>query len=457
MKVRGAALAGALLLLSGCVYYNALYNAERLFEQGEGHRRAGRDSLAAACYEGVIAKAAGGYRREPGGEWADDALLLLGRAYLRRGELREARASLEEAARRAGDETVRLHALLHLGEAHVMAGDRSQGTHLLNLALSGLPSGRLKAEGHLWRAQALLEAGEADVGWWDLDQAGLDARVRLEAALARLTWAMRLDRPERAREGMRGLLGLREAGARVDTVAALARAAGRRWGPDVAAALLEGSDTARWEPSTRGRIRLTRAALLREAGDTAGAEALVRRVAAGFGPAAAGARMELAAWQLREARALLEVRDVLSILLPAVEDAGVARRVEQVQGMMGLAERGFSDPLAWFAAAEVARDDLGAPELARGLFLAYADAAPAEPWVPKALLAALAVSRDEEDRAWLRGRLEAEAGSPYVLAARGEPALGLEELEEELARRLGPLSKPPNARPPDRTPNPPAP
>jgi hypothetical protein len=74
--------------------------------------------------------------------------------------------------------------------------------------------------------------------------------------------------------------------------------------------------------------------------------------------------------------------------------------------------------------------------LARGLFLAYADQTPSDPWAPKALLAALDVTSDEGGRAWLRGRLEGRAESPYVLAARGEPAPGLEVLEEELARRL---------------------
>lgn len=439
MRMRGAALAGALLLLTGCVYYNALYNAERLFDEGETLRRAGQDSAAAMRYGSVIQKAAGGYRRQPDGEWADDALLLMGRAYLRRGELREARAALEGAERRAGDESVRLQARLYLGEAHVIAGDLARGTFFLNQALAGLTPGHLKAEGHLWRARAFLEAGESDVGWWDLDQAAGDGRVRLEAVLTRVDWALRLDHVDRAREGMRRLLGFGEAGNRADTVAALARAAGRRWGAAAAADLLAGSDTARWEPSARGKIRLTRASLLRESGDTAGAEALVRRVAAGFGPAAADARLELAAWQLRRARALLEVRDVLPVLLPALANQRVARRVAEVQGMMSLTEQGFSEPLAWFAAAELARDDLGAPELARGLFLAYADAAPSEPWVPKALLAALGVSGDEEGRGWLRARLEGWPDSPYVLAARGEPALGLEALEEELARRLEPL------------------
>ena len=439
MRTRGAALAGAFLLLTGCVYYNALYNAERLFEEGEGYRRAGRDSLAAACYAGVIEKAAGGYRRQPEGEWADDALLLMGRAYLRRGELREARATLEGAARRAGSETVRLQALLHLGEAYVVAGDRDGGILLLNQAIQGRPTGHLRAEGHLSRGRALLDGGESDVGWWDLDQAAGDGRVRTEAALTRVAWAVRLDSRDRAREGMHRLLGFGEAAARMDTVATLARAAARRWGPGQAAALLEGSDTARWEPSARGRIRLARASLLREAGDTAGAEALVRQVAAGFGPAAADARLELAAWQLARAHDLMDARYVLPLLLPAVGTPAVARRVERLQAVIALTDRGLSEPLAWFAAAEVARDDLGAPILARGLFLAYADAAPSDPWVPKALLAALGLTDDEGDQAWLRRRLEGEGDSPYVLAVRGEPALGLEALEEELARRLEPM------------------
>ena len=78
--------------------------------------------------------------------------------------------------------------------------------------------------------------------------------------------------------------------------------------------------------------------------------------------------------------------------------------------------------------------------MARGLFLAYADADPADPWVPKALLAALGVASDDTDRAWLLGRLEEHAVSPYVLAARGASAPGFEALEEDLALRLREMS-----------------
>lgn len=436
MTARGAALAVALVVVSGCVYYNAIYNAQRLFQEGEGHRRQGRDSLAAARYAEVVRKAADGFRRDPEGAWADDALLLMGRAYLRLGELREGRAALEAALGRAGEEPVRLQALLQLGVAHVMGGDSERGTALLNDALRGLPSAAQRAEGHLWRGRGLLEAGQHDAGWWDLDQAASQSGTRLDAALTRVAWGVRLDDPARAREGMQRLLASREAGARVDTVVALARAAAARWGALAAADLLSGADSARWERTSRGMLLLTRATLILEGGDTAGAAAAMRRVAAGLGPAADAARLELARWQLARARDLVEARGVLAILLPATGTPEGRALAAALQEMLTLAERGLDEPLAWFAAGEIGRDRLASGYLAQGFFLAYADALPDDPWAPKALLAALSSSDDPEDHGWLLARLERRADSPYVLAARGEPALGLEALEEELARRL---------------------
>jgi hypothetical protein len=107
-----------------------------------------------------------------------------------------------------------------------------------------------------------------------------------------------------------------------------------------------------------------------------------------------------------------------------------------IEALEVLSLEGFDDPLAWFAAAEVARDELGSRIPARGFFLAYADQVPEDAWAPKALLAALSVSISEADREWLRGRLEVHRESPYVRAARGEPAAGFEALEEELRERL---------------------
>jgi hypothetical protein len=433
----GVAWTGVVALLGGCVYYNALYNAERRYEEAERHRQAGRDSLASASYEDVIRKAARGYREEPEGPWADDALLLLGRARFRLGELRGARAALAEAAAVTEDESVRLSARLLLGATHVASGDHRTGAPLLNEGLQGLRSGVALAEGHYWRAQVLLTAGEVDGGWWDLDRAAeLHRSLRIPSALERLRWAIALDEPGRAREGVNRLLAEGDAGQNPDTLAALIRRAADRWGHEVAAGLLVGADSAAWRRTARGMIRLTRAAMDRQAGDTARAEREIRRIADGFGEAAAEARIELARWQLAQARDLVDALGAERVLLPVQQDSTAARLLGDLRRLGSLAQVGLTEPLGWFAAGEVARERLEAHGLARGLYLAYADSGSEDPWVSKALLAALELTPDEGGRAWLRGRLEARAESPYVLASRGEPAPGIEALEEELARRL---------------------
>lgn len=437
MKTRVTALLGVVALAAGCVYYNSLYNAEDLFHQGERAHREGQDSLARARFAAVVVKAGKGYRLEPDGEWADDALLLLGRAYLRLGDVRRARAALEQAAALATETDVRLAAELYLGVSYVVGGDPEAAFVLLDHALRGLPSGPWAAEGHLWRARMLLAAEEVDAGWWDLDQAGaMDRAVRVDAALERVGWGVKRDYQERASEGVNRLLSYSEAGQRVDTILALVEGASARWGPEFAVALLVGADSARWQRNSRGRIRLGRVRFLRAMGDTAAAQAEVRRVAGGYGASAADARMDLARFQLDRAQNLQDATDALPILLPALSFPEVAALVGDVEELARLADRGLTDPLSWFAAGEVARDRLSAPGLARGLFLAYADQVPSDPWVPKALLAAMDMTSDEGGRAWLRGRLEGRADSPYVLASRGEPAPGLEDLEEELAVRL---------------------
>jgi tetratricopeptide (TPR) repeat protein len=433
----GAAAVVTALLLGGCVYYNSLYNAEHLFEQGEGHRLSGRDSLARADYEEVVAKAAKAFRMEPDGEWADDALLLMGRAYLRVGDLRAARAALEQAERITDDDQVRLGAKLYLGASYVEATDFPAAIPLLDEALAGLRPGHVMAEGHLWRARALLEHGEQDAGWWDLDRAAAGSGpVRVAAAIERIIWGVHYDDRHRAEEGMNRLLALSGAGQRPDTVVALAMLTAERWGPSAAVQIMAGADTARWSQGARGKVRLARARLLRETGDTAGALEGVERVADGIGEAAVDARLDLARWTLAHAHELVDVRDAETVLLPAEGAPEAVELLDALREFDDLADVGLTNPLGWFAAGEVARERLGAPTLARGLYLAYADAVPEDPWAAKALLAALDVTTDEGGRAWLRGRLEGRSTSPYVLAARGEPAPGLEPLEEELSRRL---------------------
>ena len=156
MSSRGACLFGVMLFASGCAYYNAIYNAERSYDEAEAHRRAGRDSLASQRYHDVVRKAARGYRNDPEGEWGDDALFLLGRAHLRLGEIRAARAALAEAAERSQSDEMRLAVLVYLALAHVESGELEAALLLTGRALSGLSAGPARAEAHLLRGQVLL-------------------------------------------------------------------------------------------------------------------------------------------------------------------------------------------------------------------------------------------------------------------------------------------------------------
>jgi len=426
-----------LILGAGCTYYNSIYNAEHLFAEAERHRRAGRDSLAAALYADVIRKAAHGFRREPDGGWAYEAAFLLGRAHLRTGDLPAARAALEHSAGLAEDPEERLAAHVYLGVVEAELGRPDRATGLFNEALAGVTMPAARAEGHLHRARILLARGNPDAGWWDLDRAAEGhPDLRVEATLERMRSGIRLDDRRRTEESVRRLLSYPEAGERAGALIEALGEARDRWGAGAAADLLEDAEAAAWSRTPRDRLALERSGLLRQAGRTAEAELLLREVSDGPGATAAAARVRLARWMLEGADDVGDVYALRGLLLPAGGDPGVAALLGDIGLFEELVFDGVDAPLAWFAAAELARDALGAKRLARDLMIAYAGNAPAEPWAPKALLAAIELSDTELERARLRERLEAHAGSPYVLAAHGRPAVGYEALEEELVGRL---------------------
>ena len=86
----------------------------------------------------------------------------------------------------------------------------------------------------------------------------------------------------------------------------------------------------------------------------------------------------------------------------------------------------------WFeSVAEVARDSLRAPSLAASLWLQLEQGWPASPYVPKALMARMAILPDSAET--LRGRLVAMTASPYLAYARGENDPRFAQLEDSLA------------------------
>jgi hypothetical protein len=436
----GAAVLGV-SIFSGCAYYNTLYNSELLYREAEALREDGLDSLAEARYRDVIRKTSESYRGRPGGDEAAETLLLLGRAQLRVGQPHEARAALEEAASAARDPGLRPRILVALSLATAELGGEEEALQQLDEALSAGLEGEALGEALLARGRLRLRERSDPAGWDDLDRAAeADPYVAVEAGVERLRSGVRHRDLQRSRLALALLLANGEAGARVDVISMLVSAAATQWSPSVAATMLGDVDLAAWGRPARSRLALQQALLLHRAGDLAGAEERAWRVARGRGDTVAQARILLATWHLGRTRDLGEAQSVLAILLPAGEAPEVAELVVAVEALDRYSGIGLDQPLGWFAAAEVARDRLSAPILARGLFLAYADTDPADPWAPKALLAALGVSSDAEDRAWLRGRLEAYLDSPYVQAASGGSVAGFEALEEELRVRLSEIA-----------------
>lgn len=74
-------LSVAVLLSSGCAYFNTFYNARQAYQQGVTFKEQGQQMQAKAKFEKAIEKSAMVIKRWPKSQWVDDALLLIGLAY----------------------------------------------------------------------------------------------------------------------------------------------------------------------------------------------------------------------------------------------------------------------------------------------------------------------------------------------------------------------------------------
>ena len=429
-------------LLAGCVYFNTLYNAKELYRETEQARLAGQDSALAELYGEVVDKATRAFRADEQGKWSDDALLLIGQAHLRRGALLDAGDALERTLEATADPVVRRQATLYLGAVDVASGRPDLGAPLLDEALVTVRDPLVKAEGHLWRARALLQQGYVDQGWWDLDRAAEAHRTHVApAGLERLIWGIALGDSARTLGGVQILLSESSARAYGDSIRRLLHHAADRWGPAVAVDVLVNAERARWSRTERDRLLMTRAGFAFEAGDTLQALADVRRVGGGVGEQAFGARVTLVQWRLAEAGNVERFAEFRRVLLPAVasvEAQGLLNAMRRVEVLVDYGLEG--EWIAYFGAAEISRDVLGAARIAAALFQAYADGQSDSPWAGKALLAARVLVARPAEREWLDDRLGALPGNAYVRYARqGENGSDLADLEARLQTALGAL------------------
>ncbi|NNK62952.1 MAG: tetratricopeptide repeat protein, partial [Gemmatimonadetes bacterium] len=353
---------------------------------------------------------------------------------LRQGEYARALSALEHAAARTEDPDLRQGARLYQGIALAHVGDYARARPFLDEAVSVTTDPGRLAEAYLWRGRLGVRSGGVDEGLSDLDRAQQsDPGLRISVLFERLALGVATDDRAMAFGAAADLLDQPDAGPLADSVSAVVKRAALRWGPGPAAALLAPARVGDFPPAPRDRLLLERVALLAEAGDTLAVESEAGWAAQGATPGAVAARMMVARVRLRRLEEVAELDRVRSLLLPAGGDPAVAelaghiRRVEVLEGWGTPA-----DPVPWFVAAELARDRLAAPRLARGLFLRFASEAPDSPWAGKAVLAALATTPDPRSDSALRAGLESRDNDPYVAEARSDRptdgVLGLLEL-----------------------------
>ncbi|MBI4539546.1 MAG: hypothetical protein HY704_08565 [Gemmatimonadetes bacterium] len=429
MRPRMGALVSFILLLPACAYFNALYNARRLFREAEGAARQGQQALAAQKYGESIEKAAKSLRIDDDGRWADDALYLIGRAHFERGDWPAARAALSRALERSGDAGLRAGARAFVGAVDLASGRPDLAVARLDSAVAELDSGELKARTLLWRSRARFALADGAGAWHDLDGAARAAPPHLAVIvqLERLGRAVAAGDSLQARAAVASLLGRAEGRYWADSLrGALSRMAAE-WGPGPAFRVLEGLERGAWPASSRDRLLLDRAGLAARLGDTARAVTDADRVAGAGGPLADEARVLLARVRLAGLEQVEELGDARAILLPAIASQEARTLLDAIRRVGLLVEyAGDGETLALLAAAELARDTLESRRLARRLFLAYQEHEGGTPWAGKALLAALDLSEEPDERAEVRKRMDALSENVYVEVASGSEGRGRE-------------------------------
>lgn len=406
------------LCLAGCGYYNSLYNANRSFETAQRATRSGDAATASREYRAAIERAAVSYRKYPDSRWADDALLLLGRARFALGEYDAAAAAMRTLLEHSADPQMRSRAHAHLG-ASLMQLDQPAA------AMVHLDSAAVHADSEdgaftrLWRGRAAFRNGREAEGWAELAAALRgDGIVAHTAALDGVQRALEARDSARAFEFMAHLARTPHVAATLADVDSVLLRMGRDWSPTVAFESSAPLAESAWPAATRDAIQLSRARLAVQAGDAATALALATRVgnAVSLG---VGSRARRLAAQIRlaEVDSAAGLEAVRTLLLPAYDDREALELLRGVRAAQILIENG-SDPassISLFAAAELLRDELAAPRLARRIFLDYATTND-NVWAGKAALAAHLIDADGETSA----ALERLRDNAYVRAAGGD-------------------------------------
>lgn len=430
MKERAILL--LLALLSGCAYYNGMYNANRLAHDAEKAEREGRTFDAANLWGQVGVKADTMLARHGSSKWADDAKLLRGKSYQRLGDCNSAVTVLRGLLASSADAALIEEGSFLLGRCYQALGNPDEASHAFaRLINSADPARRrealyqhgrsLRLGGRFEQAVAVLERTD-DPRARGERAASLAGAGRIEAASLLADSLIAVGDTAAPWDSLLSFIGMRDpvrASALADRLIALPQAT----------ALQRTS----WMMNDAERIGAV---------DPDRGESRVKQALALNGAGAAAARGRLILLEVRMERgstldSLRALEADLDSLLSAGGSMGImlgrlSRSKGNVLELTDSAAAGApSSDMRLFLAAESARDSLGMRRLAINLFRRMAEEYPSSPYAPKALLALGAI---DSTSAQLTDSLlhERYAESPYLLAARGEDAPGFSALEDSM-------------------------
>jgi tetratricopeptide (TPR) repeat protein len=409
------AFAPALLVLGGCVYFNAMYDANRAYDAGVDSLQEQSEITARIEFDSVIAKTGRIVEDHPDSKYADDAAILKTRAELNNEMWESAVETSIRAEELADTPKMRAVALGLRGVAWQELGAYGEADSLLSLGLAADVDADDEALFLFQRGLARQRLGMADLATSDLEAAANSVELSREGSLT-LSIALReIGEYGRSAE-LAGRL-LTEANPNpqsplylhVDSLAVLS--------PflvdSMASALLEDGTA----PATRrAAYHYLAGRALVEAGREAEALAAFDRAAEEAATSQAASDAAYYAIEIR-LRAAVRPSDVTALLgrFSAAQRSGRREMREQAvrwetgaldfEGLVTAYEsRGASAAEAVLRAAEIARIDLGSPALARGSYLLYLELVPDSRWAAKAVYGALSVSGHPPDPDWVVDR-----------------------------------------------------
>jgi tetratricopeptide (TPR) repeat protein len=419
-------------LLSGCVYYNGMYNANRLARSARKAEREGRTFDANNLWGQVATKAESVVVRHPTSKYAGEAGVLRGVALARLGQCEQALGPLSRIAVTATPAELSEDAMLATGHCQLALGNVAAADAAFGQLLQSKNTER-RREAHFQHARMLRQAARYEEALSTLEDYR-DPRANTERILA-LAGAGRL--PE-ALALADSLIARGDTTRRWDSVVV---ALGRE-SPFAASSLVE---RVRRLPN---RTREVQARLLLEDGlrlsraDTSRAAPRFREAIAvgGAGEAAGRASLELVRLDLRRASRPDQLGPILDSLkslavrfyMVTAELNRVAATVAAVRGSVASVLPGTPQgDLRLFLAAESARDSLGAPRVAGTIFRRILEDWPASPYAPKVILAVQQLESNWGDSA--RALLaERYLDSPYLAMIRGTATTEYRQLEDSL-------------------------